>query len=139
MILGLYIGLKRAGGGASPGPVNTVAPTLTNAGTGEIGDTLTCTNGTWTTAGTISGYTYQWRRDGAVIAGETANTYTLVLADDDALIACRVTATDEFGSRTRSSNTVGPYSLAGSGFTYFRPGGVDTYRRPDGTSIYLRP
>lgn len=30
-------------------------------------------------------------------------------------------------------------TLAGSGFTYRRPGGIDTYLRPDGTSQYLRP
>ena len=110
----IVYGYTLTAGGAleeAPGPTNTVAPAVTNAGIGEIGDTLTCTNGTWTTLGTISGYTKQWRRGGANISGETGNTYVLTADDDDLAITCRVTATDEFGSRGRTSNSVGPYDI----------------------------
>ena len=98
-------------GAEFPGPVNTVAPVVTNGGSGEIGDTLTCTTGTWTTDGTISDYAYSWRRDGAPFGAADANTYVLTADDDDLAITCRVTATDEFGSRSRTSNSVGPYDL----------------------------
>jgi hypothetical protein len=68
---------------------------------------LSCTTGTWTGVGTIT-YAYQWRRNGANITGATSSTYTLVVADDDADINCVVTATDNEGSSSRSSNVVGP-------------------------------
>lgn len=117
-MIGSSLALTMGGGvigGEFPGPVNTVAPVVTNGGTGELGDTLTCTSGTWTTDGTISGYVYQWYRAGSQLSGETANTYVLVEADDDIALRCRVTATDEFGSKPRFSNTVGPYDLVTSG------------------------
>lgn len=133
---------RKSRGVVAPGPVNTVAPVVTNAGTGDIGDTLSCTTGTWTTLGTISGYSYDWLRDGVSIGAADQDTYDLDAADDDALISCRVTATDEFNSRSRTSNAVGPFDLVpepGLGFTYLRPGGVDSYLRPGGVDTYLRP
>lgn len=39
-------------------PVNTVAPAVT--GTAQVGQTLSCTTGTWDNS--PSGYTYQWQR-----------------------------------------------------------------------------
>ena len=41
---------------------------------------------------------YQWRRNGAGISGETANTYTKVVADAGQSINCLVTATNAKGS-----------------------------------------
>lgn len=81
--------------GVPSGPVNTVAPAIT--GTAEVGETLTCSAGTWTGTGTIT-YAYQWRRNGSNIAAATANTYTLVSADDSTTVDCVVTATDDEGS-----------------------------------------
>lgn len=104
--------------GAAPGPVNTVSPVISNAGVGELGDTLTTTNGTWTTLGTISGYAYQWYRGSFQIAGATSNTYDLVEADDELPIRCKVTAADEFGSRSKLSNSLGPYDLVGEPGAY---------------------
>ena len=105
MKLGLGIGLKFGRRGGAAGPTNTVAPEVT--GTAERGEVLTCSTGTWTGTGTIT-YAYQWLRDGVEIAGATASTYTLVAADDNANIRCRVTATDDEGSRSAFSNTLGP-------------------------------
>ena len=45
----------------------------------------------------ISGFTYQWLADDAEIAGETASTYTLTLADRGKEIKVRVGFTDVFG------------------------------------------
>lgn len=90
-----------AGGGV---PVNTVAPVVT--GTATQGQTLSTTNGTWTNSPT--GYTYQWKRNGASIGGATANTYVLQVADVGATILCVVTASNGFGSASAASNSVGP-------------------------------
>lgn len=93
------------GGAAAPGPKNTVRPEVT--GTAEETETLTCSEGTWTGTGTIT-YAYQWLRDGQPITGETSATYDVVAADSGLLISCRVTATDDDGSKSRRSNSVGP-------------------------------
>jgi hypothetical protein len=83
-------------------PVNTAAPAVT--GTGAVGNTLSCTQGTWTYVPTS--YAYQWRRNGLNIAGATAATYLLVAADSGTNITCSVTATNAAGS------TVAPLSNA---------------------------
>jgi len=92
-------------GGAAVGPVNSVAPVI--SGTAERGETLSSTTGTWSGVGTIT-YAYQWKRDGSNISGATSATYLLLEADDNAFITCLVTATDDEGSNSRSSNTLGP-------------------------------
>ncbi len=84
------------------GPANLVAPAVT--GTLTNGSTLTSTTGTWTG---LPSYTYQWKRDGAVISGQTASTYTYASATDDGrYITCTVTATDATGSGSATSNAV---------------------------------
>ena len=87
------------------GVANTVAPVV--SGTTEVGETLSCTSGTWTGAATIT-YAYQWRRDGVAIDGETAATYELAEGDLDAMISCLVTATNWIDSAQQVSNSVGP-------------------------------
>lgn len=88
-------------------PVNTVAPAIT--GTTESGETLTCSNGTWTNA--VS-YTKQWYTDdgeeATPIDGATGNTYDLVVGDEGLSIFCEVTATNAEGEAVAESNTVGP-------------------------------
>ncbi|MDM7855854.1 Ig-like domain-containing protein [Cellulomonas alba] len=66
----------------------TAAPTV--SGTAKVGSTLTTTAGTWDQDGVAS---YQWLRNGAVITGATASTYTLVGADYGTKVASRVTFT----------------------------------------------
>ncbi len=69
-------------------PANTVAPVI--AGTAFVGHTLVLTSpGTWTNSPT---YTYQWLRNGSVIAGETTTSYILQVADEGASVQCRVGA-----------------------------------------------
>lgn len=91
-----------AAAGGSPG--NTVAPAIT--GTVATGSELTCSQGTWTNSPTS--YTYQWKRDNVNIGSATANTYTLVEADEGTAIKCTVTATNASGSNSHDSNTVNP-------------------------------
>ena len=94
---------------AGGGPKNTLAPVI--SGTAERGETLTSTTGTWTGTGTIT-YAYQWKRNGADISGATASTYVLVSADDNALMTCVVSATDTEGTKSATSNTLGPVLAA---------------------------
>ncbi len=69
-------------------PQNTVAPTI--SGTLNVGQTLTCSSGTFTDSPTT--YAYQWNRNGTAITGASANHYTVTLADSGATLTCTVTA-----------------------------------------------
>jgi hypothetical protein len=66
------------------------------------GATLTATKGTWT--GTPTSFAYQWRRCSPQtsacvdVAGATAETYTLTLADAGSLMRVLVVATNDVGS-----------------------------------------
>jgi hypothetical protein len=84
-------------------PTNDVAPSI--AGDTGLGDVLTVTAGTWSgvPAPTLS---YQWRRDGEAIAGETGSTYTITLADSGADIDVLETATNVEGSASEASNAI---------------------------------
>lgn len=68
-------------------PVNSVLPAIT--GTTTVGQTLTCSNGTWTQS---PSYSYQWLRDGSPISGATANTRVLAAGDVGKLMSCTVKA-----------------------------------------------
>ena len=92
----------RNGGGGAP-PLNTVAPVI--SGSSAIGSTLSSTTGTWTGTPTIT-YSYQWKRAGVDIVGETNSTYVLVVADYNVAITCVVTATNAFGSASATSNSI---------------------------------
>jgi surface antigen len=67
---------------------NTSRPTV--SGEPKVGETLTADAGTWSP--TPGRYRYQWRADGADIAGATASTLTLGLEHQDKHISVRVTA-----------------------------------------------
>jgi hypothetical protein len=69
-------------------PVNSVLPAVT--GTKTVGQTLTCSTGTWTQS---PSYTYQWRRNGSPIIGATASTRVLTGDDTGATMSCTVKAT----------------------------------------------
>jgi hypothetical protein len=108
-----------AGVAISGGPSNTVAPAVT--GTATVGQTLSCTTGTWL-GNTGNTYTYQWRRGGTNISGATASTYLLVSADAGQIISCVVTATNTAGNASATSNNTAAVSggtLALSGLITF--------------------
>lgn len=99
-MLGLGLGLHKSNfvGGGSDGnfPINVVAPII--SGTALVGNTLTSTTGTWTSDTGVTGYLYQWTRDGVNISGATNSTYTLVNADLNTSVICKVAATDTDGT-----------------------------------------
>ncbi len=70
------------------GTTNTSLPGIT--GTTTVGARLTAVNGTWSPTPSI--FSYQWLRNGAVIAGATASTYTLTGAEWRTAVSVRVTA-----------------------------------------------
>ena len=91
-------------------PFNTIQPFIDVIGGGGsfVGSILTVIdNGTW--MGTLPiAYTYQWQRNGIAIAGETANTYLIVVADLGQIINCLVTATNIVGTGNAISTGVIP-------------------------------
>ena len=97
-------------------PINVTPPVI--SGTAERGETLSSTTGTWTGTGTIT-FAYQWRRDNVDISGATSSTYVLVEADDNTSITCVVTATDDVGSTSISSNAISP--ILGSPYNLVAP------------------
>lgn len=74
-------------------PVCSVVPVIT--GTVSVGSAFSLSNGTWDTA--IS-YAYAWLRDGVAITGQTANTYTIQVADVAAALKGRVIASNVDGA-----------------------------------------
>lgn len=89
--------------GAVVPPSVTTAPVI--AGTGTVGQVLTCTPGVYAgnPAPTV---TRQWRRGATNIAGATGLTYTLVAGDAGQSITCRETATSAAGSVQATSNAI---------------------------------
>ena len=77
-------------------PVTTGAPVIT--GTPTPGNTLSCSNGTWSNSPT--GFVYQWNRNGFPIGGASAATYTVQIADEGSSLTCTVTATNAAGTGT---------------------------------------
>jgi hypothetical protein len=83
-------------------PVNTARPVI--SGTPQAGTRLSCSVGGWTNPATS--FTYQWYRNGTLLAGFTGSTYTLGTLDEGTTIACVVTASSPGGSASAQSKTV---------------------------------
>ncbi len=98
MIIAIGNIIGKSGGFRTDGnvPVNTIAPVI--SGTALVGNTLTSTTGTWTSDTGVTGYLYQWTRDGVNISGATNSSYTLVFADRVRTIRCMVAAIDSDGT-----------------------------------------
>ena len=92
---------------APQGPANTSLPIIT--GTAEQGQTLTCSNGSWTGSPT---FTRVWKRNGTNIGGATGTTYVVTAADVGQAITCTVTATNGAGSASATSDPVVPTAPA---------------------------
>lgn len=90
-------------------PVNTVAPAI--SGTEMEGETLTCSQGTWTGEGTIT-YAYQWERSGTPIGGATSTTYVLTAADVGETLTCVVSASNAGGTTAVETSATGTIAAA---------------------------
>jgi hypothetical protein len=92
-------------------PASQTPPAI--SGTAQVGQKLTTSNGTWSSATTISLYGYAWQRcdtagnNCATIAGAATNTYTLVDADQGHTIRALVTAVNANGPTTAQSGQTG--------------------------------
>ena len=95
-----------------PQPSVPVLTISTINGDAIVGETLSIT--ATATGQPEPDITYQWLSGEDEIDGATASSYVLVEADEGAEISCRVTATNNEGSDTKSSDTVGPVEAAGS-------------------------
>jgi hypothetical protein len=69
-------------------PADVLPPSI--SGTAQVGQTLTCSTGTWTIPPTS--YAYSWQRNGSDVAGQASQQYTLTSSDNTALITCTVVA-----------------------------------------------
>jgi hypothetical protein len=67
---------------------NSVAPVA--SGLGEIGETITVTDGTW--SATPDAFEYRWKRDGSVITDAEMSAYALAVADDETDVTAEVRA-----------------------------------------------
>jgi hypothetical protein len=83
-------------------PVNTVAPVITDpAPPLRIGDTLSCTQGSWSNSPLA--YAYQWQRADTSggsysnISGATGASYVIQPADQGKFLRCQVSATNANG------------------------------------------
>jgi hypothetical protein len=98
-------------------PVNTTEPTIT--GTAIVGNRLTANRGTWTGDAPIS-YAYRWLRCStgggscSDIGGATAAEYTLVSADAGRTMRVRVTARNDAGSTSATSNPTAVVQAGGA-------------------------
>lgn len=93
---------------APPAPREVSAPTLT--GIPAVGETLTCSNGTWD--GAPTSFAYTWFRDAAPIVGASGSTYPVEDADRGHSISCEVTAANGAGSDSAVSNSLSVPSLS---------------------------
>lgn len=118
------------------GPVNLVPPSI--QGIVATGETLVIIPGLWiheVTSGPLV-TSWQWRRNGVNIAGETAGSYVVLPGDSQAGISVAETESDSEGQRTAISATLGgtfspfddPALLgwwdAGDTTTIFETGGI---------------
>jgi hypothetical protein len=84
-------------------PANSSTPVA--SGTAAAGGTLSCSPGSW--SGTPAPtFAYQWLRDGIAVSGATASTYTVAVTDEGHALSCIVTASNEAGSASSTSNPV---------------------------------
>lgn len=83
-------------------PVLATAPAIT--GTAQVGETLTCSSGTFTGASPIE-YVYQWFANGVSVSGAAESTYELTASDLNKVFMCRVMAKNAGGFAYGFSNT----------------------------------
>jgi Carboxypeptidase regulatory-like domain len=83
-------------------PVNTAPPVA--SGTPALGQTLTCSRGTWAGLKPL-GFSYKWLRDGSA-SGSSGSTYVVQASDEGHGLACEVIASNRAGRASAKSNTL---------------------------------
>lgn len=103
--------------GATGVPVNLVAPVVTGPNDPPlVGDTLSCSTGSWTNSPT--GYTYQWFDNIGPfsIPFATSSTWVVEAGYLGAGVSCQVTASNGSGagspSNSNTTNPIGPSALS---------------------------
>ncbi len=87
-------------------PANTTRPVVENAdfrATPVPGSDIRCLDDAWSGTDPIT-YRYEWLRDGTLISGATGNARFVTQDDVGHTIACRVTATNAYGSASATSD-----------------------------------
>lgn len=92
--------VKPTSGGNAP--MLSVAPAIT--GDAEVGETLTCSAGTFT-GDTPLTYDYQWFANGVAVQGANTATYELTAKDLGKIFMCRVMAKNAAGNAFGFSDT----------------------------------
>jgi hypothetical protein len=82
-----------------PKPQLGALPTV--SGTARVGDTLACSQGTW--SNNPARFTYQWDLDGVPIPGAARRSYLVTSADQGHTLTCTVTASNLAGSAKATS------------------------------------
>jgi hypothetical protein len=85
-------------------PLAAVAPAISGGEQADgavVGNTLTCSTGTW--SGDPTGYAFAWELDG-VANGATASTYPVQAGDAGRSLACAVTASNAGGAGTPATS-----------------------------------
>jgi FG-GAP repeat len=85
--------------GPSGPPANIVKPAI--SGTAKAGDTLSCSQGSWTNDPT--GFAYLWNIDGTPVPGATSSKYKVQSGDEQLTLTCGVTASNAKGSGSATS------------------------------------
>jgi hypothetical protein len=88
-------------------PVNTPSAPPTISGNTSVGSTLTCFEGTWTGYPAPT-YMLQWYRNETAMFLAMGPNYTIRTDDIGQAITCRVTASNESGLSTATSNIIYP-------------------------------
>jgi hypothetical protein len=85
------------------GPEDVEAPQV--SGTPAVGETLTCSPGSWN-AQPAPSYSYQWQLAGTDVPSATTDTYTVTNASRGLVLSCRVTANNGQGTQSAISKGV---------------------------------
>lgn len=99
-----WCGEYQASTASSGAPVVITAPSI--SGTLAHPSLLACTQGTWTNSPLA--FAYQWASGGNAIPGATSDEYMTAASDVGLMVTCAVTAENETGSGSSTSNALGP-------------------------------
>jgi subtilisin-like proprotein convertase family protein len=110
-------------------PTDTALPSI--SGTGEVGKTLSCSEGSWIDGFASVSFGYRWLRDGSPIGGASASSYVVQAADQGHTLTCEVTASNRAGdSAVTSAGVAIPAGSSGGGRSGSSPSDVG----PSGSS-----